>query len=305
MILQPIDEKLISELPDDRREVFLLSDGKIRLTAVSATEMINHMRANHHLGIIETYVLGQAYIAAALLQSNIKGRDRIRIDIECGGPIKGLSVESWASGAVRGYLFSNPIPLDKPLESFDTSLLYGPGFLSVTKILEGSRTPFTGQIMMEHGNLAQDLALYFAQSEQTPTLIYLSIRFDRQGNAIGGGGIFIQGLPGCPEDILAKAQDAASCIKDLGTEISEGVNIKEYILKSFASLDPVHEKGFPIGFSCPCSASSYAQYLKTIPEKDKTEMLSQEGPVVLECFNCGTEYEFSHDDLAAIFQEGK
>ena len=79
----------ISSLPADGREVFLLSDGNIRLSGVSATTMLNKMKANHNTGFIETYVLGQAYIAAALLSSVVKGKDRVQMDIECGGPIKG------------------------------------------------------------------------------------------------------------------------------------------------------------------------------------------------------------------------
>ena len=117
----------------DGREIFLLKGGKVRLTAVAATEMCNQVRVNHDLGPLETYVLSQAYVAGALLASTVKGNDRIRLEVECGGPIKGLSVESWASGAVRGYLMANPIKLEKPLETLDTSLLYGPGFLTITK----------------------------------------------------------------------------------------------------------------------------------------------------------------------------
>ena len=90
MILKKIEDTElaghIEALPADRREVFLLADGTLRLSGVSATSMVNHMRANHGTGIMETYVLGQGYIAGALLQSTVKGNDRIRLDIECGGP---------------------------------------------------------------------------------------------------------------------------------------------------------------------------------------------------------------------------
>ena len=93
MILKEIEDKELAEhitaLPADRREVYLLADGKLRLSGVSATTMVNNMRANHNTGIMETYVLGQGYIAGALLQSTVKGNDRVRLDIECGGPIKG------------------------------------------------------------------------------------------------------------------------------------------------------------------------------------------------------------------------
>ena len=197
----------IASLAEDGREIFLLEGGKVRLTAVAATEMCNQMRVNHKLGPLETYILGQAYVAGALLQSTIKGNDRIRLEIECGGPVKGISIESWAGGAVRGYLLSNPIKLEKPLTSLDTSLLYGPGFLTITKILEGSKTPFTGQIMLEYGNIAKDLALYYTRSAETPSLFYISIRFDQKGRVWGAGGIFIQALPGCPESLLEELQE--------------------------------------------------------------------------------------------------
>ena len=121
MILQPITDNELKEhiasLPIDGREVFLMADGTVRVSAVQATGMINQMRANHRLGLLETYVLGQAYIAGLLLSSTVKGNDRVQLMIECGGPIKGISVEAWAAGAVRGYLLENPIKLSKPLES--------------------------------------------------------------------------------------------------------------------------------------------------------------------------------------------
>ena len=129
----------LESLPDDSKDVFLLSDGQVRLTAVSATHIVNQMKLNHRLGLVETYILGQAYIAGLLLSSTVKGNDRVQLSIECGGPVKGISVEAWACGAVRGYLLQNPIILDKPLDTLDTSMLFGPGFLTVTRMLEGSR----------------------------------------------------------------------------------------------------------------------------------------------------------------------
>ena len=221
----------ISSLPDDKREVFLIADGEVRVSAVSATRMINEMSANHHTGLLETYMLGQGYIAGALLSSEVKGNDRIRLEIECGGPVKGMSIEAWACGAVRGYLLQNPIVLDHELKSLDTNEIYGPGFLTVTKILEGAKTPFSGQIMMEYGHLAQDLALYYKQSQETPSLFALSVHFDKLGRVWGAGGLFMQALPGCGDDVLTSLQNKASSISDIGTFISEGGTLKDYMEK--------------------------------------------------------------------------
>ncbi|MDD4648066.1 MAG: Hsp33 family molecular chaperone HslO, partial [Sphaerochaeta sp.] len=113
MIKKKIEDSNLREhlasLPEDGREVFLLHNDQVRVTAISATTLINQMRANHELGLLETYVLGQAYLAAGLLSSTVKGNDRIQLTIECGGPIAGVYTEAWAAGAVRGYLKHNPI----------------------------------------------------------------------------------------------------------------------------------------------------------------------------------------------------
>ncbi len=143
----------LSTLAPDVRDVFLLQNETVRGTVINGTEMVNQMRVNHELGILETYTLGQAYLAGAVLASTVKGDDRVQLTIECGGPIKGLSVEAWASGGVRGYLQENPIEITSPLESFDLSDFFGPGFLTVTKLLEGKKQPFNSQVMIEYGSM--------------------------------------------------------------------------------------------------------------------------------------------------------
>lgn len=293
----------ISAMPSDTREVFLLADESVRVSAVSAVEMLNQMRANHNTGLLETYMLGQGYLAGALLSAQVKGNDRIQLSIECGGPVKGMHIEAWACGAVRGYLTNNPIPLEKPLESLDTTYIYGPGFLSVTKLLEDSKTPFTGQIMMEYGNLANDLALYYKQSEQTPSLFYFSINFDKSGRIWGAGGLFIQALPGCKDEVLEALQEKSKGLRNLGAYLAEGNTINQYIEEEFAEFGPKHLDHSPIGFSCPCSKKSFVGYLKALPENEKEEILSGQFPLILECFNCGTQYKFEKSEVETLFKE--
>ncbi len=302
---KPIEDSVLVEhlkaLPEDGREVFLLDDGKVRLTAIQATHMINQVRANFSLGILETVVLGQAYIAGGLLASNLKGNDRLLLTIECGGPIGGVYVESWACGAVRGYLKNNPIEVTAPLENFDLSMFYGPGFLTVTKLLEGNNKPFSGQVMLEHGNLAQDLALYYQQSEQTPSLFSLSIQFDKEGRAVGAGGLFLQAMPGCPDAVLEQLQQHASELAPLGKFLAAGNTVTDYVNEQFANDKPEHLAHMPLGFSCPCSKKNFQGYLASMPEKELKDILDKGPfPLELECFNCGSVYQFTEQELQEI-----
>ena len=309
MVKSPIENKelktLLDSLPDDSRDIFLLAGGKVRMTLVSATHTVNQMKANHRTGLLETYVLGQAYIAGLLLTSCVKGDDRIQMTIECGGPIKGISIESWAVGAVRGYLVENPIRLDKPLETLDTSMLFGPGFLTISKVLEGSREPVSGTVMLEYGNIAKDLAVYFQESEQTPTLFYISLHFDRNGNVVGAGGLFIQAMPGCDEKTLEDLSERCGHLANLGQAVGERMTAEDYVRQQFGDFSPEKLESSFIAFSCPCTRQHFQDYLARLPQKEKDEILSGHFPLQLVCFNCGTVYTFTKSDVETLFKIGE
>ncbi len=298
------DSELLSHLenlPEDKREVFLLSDGSVRAVALQGTHTINQMRANHELGILETLVLGHGYLAGGLLASTVKGDDRVQLNIECGGPIKGVYIEAWAIGAVRGYLQQVPIPIDKPLESFDLSPFFGPGFLTVTKLLEGKKTPFSGQIMLQYGSIAKDLAEYFLISEQTPAVVSLSIQFDREGRVTGAGALFLQNLPGADDATLEEIEMVATSMPSMGKYLASGKGSKEFVEEVFAKFSPHYLESLPYGFSCPCDRKRYSEYLQSLPLAERESILA-EGPFPLElqCFNCSTTYAFEKDELQSL-----
>ena len=112
----------------DRLHRFMLADGMVRGAIVRTTRMVNEMRANHGLGGLETLVLGQAYIAAALLTANLKARDRVSLTVQCSGPIKGFDVESNVFGEVRGYLKAPGFSSHVSPETSTLSSLFGAAF---------------------------------------------------------------------------------------------------------------------------------------------------------------------------------
>jgi molecular chaperone Hsp33 len=302
-ITDPMVKDHLDHIAPDGREIYLLLDGQVRLTAVDGTLMLNEMQSNFHTGVLETVVLGKAYLAGALLASTVKGNDRLLLTVECGGPIGGYTVEAWACGAVRGSLKHNPIPLEKPLKDSNLSPLYGPGFLTITKILEGEKQPFTGQVMIEYGNLAKDLALYFQQSEQTPSLFDLSVQFDKGGHPSGAGGLFFQVMPSCSEDAITALENATKSLKPLGAYLETGKDIKSYIEEQFAALKPKHLGSTIVGFSCPCNKEHFGDYLAHLNEKEKEDILSN-GPFPLDltCVNCGSVYSFSKEELEKLLK---
>jgi len=283
---------------NDRLYRFMLSDKMIRGAIVNCTLMINEMRANHNLGNIETLVLGQAYIASSLLIATLKEKDRISMNIQCSGPIKGLDVESNIFGEVRGFLknpdFSNEISQKK----INLSSFFGAGFLKITKYLENAKTPYSSQIILEYGDIAQDLANYFLQSEQTPTAFILSVYFDGNQEVKGGGGIFLQAMPKADKNIVLNAEKILEQIKSLGKTFALGVNPKEFVMEKFKTCKPVFMKNQRVEFFCRCSKARMYSHLKNLPLKDIQDILKKDiFPLEIKCHNCNSLYTFIKPDI--------
>jgi len=286
----------------DRLHRFILAGGAIRGAIVNGTRMVNEMRENHDLGILETLVLGRAYLGAGLMAGDLKGDDRISIKIECSGPIKGLTVEANAFGEVRGFLDRVPIPIEKPVENFDLSPFFGAGFLSVTRYLQNSKQPFTGRVILKYGNIAQDFAYYYFTSEQIPAAFNLSIKFDRKGAVTGAGGLMLQAMPDADDATAADLEDRLARLPSLGNILSDPGDPQAFIQDHFGTYAPRFLGNHRVEFMCHCNAQGLRNLITLLPIDELKDIL-EKGPFPLEirCHFCNTPYLFSETAIRRIY----
>lgn len=302
---KPFGETLKEQLlagARDRLHNFMLADGTIRGVIMNGTRMVNEMRANHKLGILETLVLGRAYLGVGLMSANLKGSDRVSIKIECSGPIKGLAAESNAFGEVRGFLNNHSIPIEKPMENFDLSPFFGAGFLSVTRHLQDAKHPFTGQVILKYGNIAKDLAYYYLTSEQIPTAFNLGIKYDRDGNVIGAGGLLLQAMPDAKDSIIEDLEKKVANLPSLGILFSENHDSKDIVRTEFENHGPKFLAERRIEFMCHCNQERLKNLITLLPI-DELKDIRENGPFPLEihCQFCNTPYLFSEEDIQKIY----
>jgi len=283
----------------DRMYRFVMADGMIKGAVVHTTRMVNEMRANHELGPLETLVLGQAYVAVVLMCSGLKGRDRVGFNIRCSGPVQGLDVEANTFGEVRGSLKNREIRVEDPGQIQSLSSLFGAGFLTVTKYLEDAKNPYSGQIALEHGSIAEDLAAYFLRSEQIPTGFKLSVSFNGKEEVDGAGGIFLQAMPGALPEQVIEAEKRIQQIHSLGHAFAKGASPEGLIEKEFKSLAPRFLDSSRVEFFCRCNRKRMEDYLKNLPAHDREDVIKK-GPFPLEtrCHHCNSVYQFSKEDLS-------
>ena len=296
-----LKEQLLASAKD-RLHIFLLAGGAIRGVIMNGTRLVNEMRANHELGILEILVLGRAYIGAGLMSADLKSNDRISIKFDCSGPIKGLVVEANAFGEVRGFLKQVPIPLDQPMQNFDLSPFFGAGFVAVTKYLEDAKQPFTGQVVLKYGNIAKDLANYYLTSEQVPTAFNLSIKFDKEGQVTGAGGLFLQAMPQADDDLTAGLEERVTRLPSLGEVFTTDNDPESLVTEAFKDYSPQFLANHRIEFMCHCNRERVRSLLTLLPI-DELKDIRDNGPFPLAmcCHYCNTPYHFTREDMQAIY----
>jgi molecular chaperone Hsp33 len=288
----------------DRVHTFLMADDTVKCAFINGTRMVKEMRANFRYGILETLVAGHAYLACGLLSTTLKGQDRLNLRIDCSGPIKGFSIEANARGEVRGYLKQVPIPISKPLTDFNLSPFFGAGFLTITKFLEGMKQPYTGQVALQYGSIAQDLAYYFFTSEQTPTVFILSIQFDKDGEVKGAGGLFIQTMPGASTATFNELESIVNDFPSPGKLMADLENPELIIHSQFSRFTPKYLTHERIEFFCPCNEEKIAGYIAMLPMDELRDMY-EKGPFPIEtrCHNCNTVYLFQGQTIRELYEK--
>jgi molecular chaperone Hsp33 len=176
--------------------------------------------------------------------------------------------------------------------------------LTVTKYLEGAKQPFSGQVALEHGRIARDLAHYFLLSEQIPTAFNLSVYFNSEGASTGAGGLFLQALPGADDGLMAALERQVQSMPSIGVAMAEHHDPVQLIEKEFKNFAPRFLEDYRIEFFCRCSREKVRSNLKLLTIEDLKDIQGK-GPFPLEvrCQNCNTAYGFERKDIDDLLQE--
>lgn len=304
----------LDSLEADKLRIFTMANGRVRGALFHGTRFVNQIRAQHNLGILETYILGQAGLCSALTIPMMKDMEHTAIHFEGTGTAEGYSMEADSSGYVRGYLNVDNIPLDKPLENWDLKPFLGAGNLTFSRIHKDDKYPQSSTVDVDGENIAKDFATYFAQSEQINTAFNSSIQFDKQGRVVGAGAMYIQIMPKTggtakigaqvdshaeesedDEELLRKVENAFKACPSIGLLYSEKeVDSEDIILGLFREFKPTITVTRDIIFDCPCNEEFFINYLKTLSE-DQLKDLPE--PIEVTCRNCGSVYKISHSKL--------
>jgi len=277
------------------------ANGKIRAFAASSKFLADKAAAMHKTTPVATAALGRLLTAAAIM-GLMSGNedDLITISIKGDGPISGVLATSDGRGRVKGYA-NNPqvdIP-NKPNGKLDVGRAVGMGNITVIKDLR-LKEPYVGKLELISGEIAEDVAGYFAISEQIPSILSLGVLVDRDQTVKQAGGFLIQLMPGYDEDLIDKLEAKMQDFPAITTLLEEGKtpeNVLEMLLGEFGY--EITETA-DIEYYCNCDKDRVTGAIISIGKDELVKIIEEDGKAEINCHFCDKQYHFDKDELVKM-----
>lgn len=277
------------------------ADGQIRAFAVTSKDLVEKAKNYHNTSPVITAALGRLLSGGVMMGAMMKGeKDLLTVQIQCGGPAKGMIVTADSKGHIKGYPFVPDVILpanDKG--KLDVGGALGLGVMSVIKDI-GMKEPYVGQVALQTGEIGDDLTYYFAASEQTPSSVGLGVLMNKDNTVKVSGGFIIQLMPSAPEEIVSRLEERIEKINSVTSLLEHGETPEELLQAVLSDIEFTVNDRIPVEFRCDCSRERIAKSLATLNKRDLDEMISSGEGIEVKCQFCNTSYNFEIEDLKEI-----
>lgn len=279
----------------------LCHDGRIRVLGCEITDLLKELVKEQNLLATSACALGRTLAVTSMLGAILKDKnDQLEIRIKGDGPL-GL-VKTYVNGQleIRGFVENNDIVLiNEQTNKIDVGGGVGKGYLEVvTKLNNGQH--FTSTINLVSGEIGDDFASYFLQSEQIPSVVMVGVLIDKDHSVLSAGGIIIQMLPGHNELDISSSEEAINHLKPLSTLLAEGFSIEDILNSIYNDLEILSTRN--VKFSCDCNYNKMLMMINKLPLETLHE-LNDGNNVNVACYYCNKEYEIKTEDICELIHQ--
>lgn len=280
-------------------------DGFAKAVAVTTTDMVERARQIHKMLPTATAALGRLLTAASMMGNMQKVEDgSITLQVKGGGPLGTILAVSDAEGNVRGYVQHPQVSiLEKYRGKLDVGAAVGTdGMLTVIRDLQ-MKEPYVGSVELVSGEIAEDIANYFVQSEQCPTACALGVLVDTDQHVRAAGGYIIQLLPGAPDETIDKIEAGIQKAGAVTGLLDGGLSAQGMLEAVLAELELEILETEPVSYRCYCNRERVTSTLISLGKKELQEIVEEKETIHIECQFCDTIYDFSPDEIQEILKE--
>jgi len=276
---------------------------QIRAFAVYSKEIVEKAREAHNLSPVATAALGRLMSGGVMMGAMLKGeKDLLTLQVNCDGPIGGITVTADAKGNVKGYVNEPQVMLPpSSAGKLDVGGAVGRGMLRVIKDM-GLKEPYVGQTDIQTGEIAEDLTYYFASSEQVPSCVGLGVLMEKDNTVKQAGGFIIQLMPFAEDEVIEKLEKNLTDFSSVTTVLNEGKTPEELLELLLGDLGLEITDTMPAQFYCNCDKKRVEKALISIGKKDMQEMIEDGEDIEVNCHFCNTAYRFTTEELKGMLK---
>lgn len=274
------------------------ADGFIRADAITSRDLTERARQIHTCLPLATAALGRTLAAASIMGSQCKDpEDSVTIQVKGDGPLGTIIAVSDGEGNVRGYLQDPhadlPLKADRKL---DVGRGVGKGQLVVIRDL-GLKEPYIGMVELKSGEIAEDMAAYFAESDQIPSACALGVLVDTDQSVRAAGGFIIQLMPGAGEDVAERLEQAVRSAGPVTKLLDEGMSPSDILFKVLDGFEPEIISEIPVEYRCYCSAQRVERALVSMGKEELYKLSDEQDSFEATCQFCDRQYYFTSSQL--------
>ncbi len=273
--------------------------------ALDATEMVARAEQIHKTSAVVTAALGRLLTAASLMGIMLKNTDdSVTLKVGGGGPVGQLITVADGRGNARGYA-QNPvveIPL-KPNGKLDVSGAVGTDGLLYVLRDTGAPEPYVGCTPIVSGELAEDITAYYATSEQIPTVCALGVLVNPDLTVRAAGGLLIQLLPFCPEEIIDRLEKNIAALRPMTELLDSGLDTEAILKLALDGFEYDVVDSFDPEYRCACSEEKVQGAFYAMSDEELRSLPDEQDRVEVTCSFCDRVYTFTGADLEKMIAE--
>ena len=278
-------------------------NAQIRAFAASTTEMVETARKAHNTSPVATAALGRLLTGGVMMGSMMKNdSDMLTLQIKGSGAIGGITVTADSKGNAKGYVNNPDVILPAKNGKLDVGGAIGAGFLTVIKDM-GLKEPYSGQTVLQTGEIAEDITYYFATSEQVPSSVGLGVLMEKDNTVRCAGGFIVQVMPFIDEEVLSKLEENINKIQSVTSMLDNGHTPEEMLSQVLDGLDMQIVDTIPASFYCNCSKERIEKAIISIGKKDIQSMIDDGEDIEVKCHFCNTSYKYTVNELKELINK--
>lgn len=279
----------------------MAANNQVRFFASYSKDLVETARATHNTSPVATAALGRLLTAGAMMGSMCKNdSDVLTLQIQCSGPINGLTVTANAKAQVKGYANNPEVMLPpSPQGKLDVGKALDLGVLSVIKDI-GLKEPYVGQSNLTTGEIAEDLTYYFATSEQIPTSVALGVLMEKDNTVKHAGGFIIQLMPFAEEELISDLETRLKDFSSITSLMDKGMSPEDMMNQLFDGYDVVFTDSITPEYHCDCSKERVYKAVMSIGKAEIEDMIAEGKPIEVGCHFCNKKYTFDIPDLQSM-----